>query len=80
MPRGVYTLARICYAHSHVYSQRGFLHYLFGTKGTSYDLYQRISNKRDPRFMIKEVYSRFRNLILYGIIGGFCAALDFGVY
>ena len=30
--------------------------------------------------MIKEVYSRFRNLILYGIIGGFCAALDFGVY
>ena len=30
--------------------------------------------------MIKEVYSRFRNLILYGIIGGFCAALDFGMY
>lgn len=27
-----------------------------------------------------EVYGRFRNLILYGIIGGFCAALDFGVY
>lgn len=26
------------------------------------------------------LYSRFRNLILYGIIGGFCAALDFGVY
>lgn len=27
-----------------------------------------------------EVYGRFRNLILYGIIGGFCTALDFGVY
>lgn len=26
------------------------------------------------------LYSRFRELILYGIIGGFCAALDFGVY
>jgi putative flippase GtrA len=30
--------------------------------------------------MLKEVYLRFRNLILYGIIGAFCAALDFGVY
>lgn len=29
---------------------------------------------------LKDIYSRFRNLILYGIIGGFCAALDFGVY
>ena len=29
---------------------------------------------------IIELYSRFRNLILYGIIGGFCAALDFAVY
>lgn len=27
-----------------------------------------------------ELYARFRNLILYGIIGGLCAALDFGVY
>lgn len=26
------------------------------------------------------LYGRFRNLILYGIIGGFCAALDFGIY
>lgn len=25
-------------------------------------------------------YSRFRNLILYGIIGGICAALDFAIY
>ncbi len=25
-------------------------------------------------------FNRFRNLILYGLIGGFCAALDFGVY
>ena len=29
---------------------------------------------------IIELYNRFRNLILYGIIGGFCAALDFSVY
>ncbi len=29
---------------------------------------------------IIELYFRFRNFILYGIIGGFCAALDFGVY
>lgn len=26
------------------------------------------------------LYARFRNLILYGIIGGGCAALDFGIY
>lgn len=26
------------------------------------------------------LFNRFRNLILYGIIGGFCAALDFSVY
>lgn len=34
--------------------------------------------------MLKEnivaLYNKFRNLILYGLIGGFCAALDFGVY
>ena len=30
--------------------------------------------------MLKKLYNRFRNLFLYGIIGGFCAALDFGVY
>ena len=29
---------------------------------------------------ILRLYTRFRNLILYGIIGGFCSALDFGVY
>lgn len=29
---------------------------------------------------VKQLYSHFRNLILYGIIGGFCAALDFGIY
>ena len=29
---------------------------------------------------IRELYNRFRNLILYGIIGGCCAALDFGIY
>lgn len=29
---------------------------------------------------IINLYSRFRNLILYGIIGGFCAGLDFGIY
>lgn len=27
-----------------------------------------------------QLFYRFRNLILYGIIGGFCAALDFGIY
>ena len=30
--------------------------------------------------IIKQYYSRFRNLILYGIIGGFCASLDFAIY
>lgn len=30
--------------------------------------------------IIEQLYFRFRNLILYGVIGGFCAALDFGVY
>lgn len=30
--------------------------------------------------IVKQLYSRFRNLILYGIIGGFCAALDFSIY
>ena len=29
---------------------------------------------------IEKLYHKFRELILYGIIGGFCAALDFGVY
>ena len=32
------------------------------------------------RNTIIALFNRFRNLILYGIIGGFCAALDFGVY
>ena len=26
------------------------------------------------------IYQRSRNLILYGIIGGFCSALDFVIY
>ena len=30
--------------------------------------------------VLKSLFIRFRELILYGIIGGFCAALDFGVY
>ena len=29
---------------------------------------------------IPPLYSRFRNLILYGFIGAFCSALDFAVY
>lgn len=29
---------------------------------------------------LKALFNQFRNLFLYGIIGGFCAALDFGVY
>lgn len=32
------------------------------------------------RTKIIAIYNRFRNLILYGIIGGFCAALDFGIF
>lgn len=32
------------------------------------------------RQLIKTTYSRFRTLILYGIIGGFCASLDFASY
>lgn len=30
--------------------------------------------------IINSFYHRFRHLILYGIIGGFCAALDFAIY
>ena len=30
--------------------------------------------------MIKELYCRYRELIIYGVIGCFCAALDFGFY
>ena len=30
--------------------------------------------------LIQNIWSRFRELILYGLIGGFCTALDFGVY
>lgn len=26
------------------------------------------------------LYFKFRNLILYGLIGGFCSTLDFGIY
>lgn len=29
---------------------------------------------------LRALYARFRNLILYGIIGGFCSGLDFVVY
>lgn len=29
---------------------------------------------------LRALYARFRNLILYGIIGSFCAGLDFLVY
>ena len=35
-----------------VYTQRGFLHCLFETKGFSYDLKWRISKRRDPRFLM----------------------------
>ncbi len=30
--------------------------------------------------IILRIYHKFRKLILYGIIGGFCASLDFGIY
>ncbi len=81
MPMGVYTPSRtMWYVCGYVYTRRGFLHCLFGYTVFS-GPQQRISNKGNPRFlMVKELYFRFRNLILYGIIGGFCAALDFGVY
>ena len=36
-----------------VYTQRGFLHCLFVTKGNSYNLKRRISKKRDPRFIFR---------------------------
>lgn len=29
---------------------------------------------------VRNTYFRFRNLILYGIIGGFCASLDLAIY
>ena len=29
---------------------------------------------------IEKIYHKFRELILYGMIGGFCSALDFGIY
>ena len=32
------------------------------------------------RYTIVSIYQRFRTLILYGLIGCFCAALDFGIY
>lgn len=34
----------------------------------------------DLKNTILSLYNRFRNLILYGLIGGFCSALDFCVY
>ena len=29
---------------------------------------------------LRELFFRYQNFLLYAIIGGFCAALDFGVY
>ena len=34
----------------------------------------------DMKQTIKYIYYKFRHLILYGIIGGLCATLDFGIY
>ncbi|MCR4847952.1 MAG: GtrA family protein [Bacteroidales bacterium] len=34
----------------------------------------------NKKFYLKSLFQQYRNLILYGIIGGFCAALDFGIY
>ncbi len=34
----------------------------------------------DQTNFVAKIYHRFRNLILYGIIGGFCSALDFVIY
>ena len=40
----------------------------------------RYENCADMKQTIKHLYNKFRHLILYGIIGGFCATLDFGIY
>ena len=39
-----------------------------------------IMRKDNVLALVRSLWSRFRELILYGLIGGFCAALDFGVY
>ena len=38
------------------------------------------TNRNNMKKQIGKLYNRFRNLILYGFIGGFCAALDFAIY
>ena len=38
------------------------------------------NNFRSMEKNLRILYSRFRNFILYGLIGGFCATLDFGIY
>ena len=40
----------------------------------------RYENYADMKQTIKQLYNKFRHLILYGIIGGLCATLDFGIY
>ena len=40
----------------------------------------RYENCADMKQTIKQLYNKFRHLILYGIIGGLCATLDFGIY
>ena len=37
-------------------------------------------NNANMKQIIKHLYNKFRHLILYGIIGGVCATLDFGIY
>jgi len=32
------------------------------------------------KIKIRELFNNYRNIILYGLIGGFCAALDFGIF
>ena len=39
-----------------------------------------LENCADMKQTIKHLYNKFRHLILYGIIGGLCATLDFGIY
>ena len=41
---------------------------------------QKRNNSRNMEKNLRILYSRFRNFILYGLIGGFCATLDFGIY
>ena len=35
---------------------------------------------KENKYIFAQLINKYRNFILYGVIGGFCAGLDFGVY